>query len=49
MHILYRSIKKMTVSEKIENAKRRINELEALIQYWDKTKNIEKNNLIKDL
>tara|TARA_Y100001978_G_C23475341_1_gene328972 strand:- start:118 stop:237 length:120 start_codon:yes stop_codon:yes gene_type:complete len=38
----------MTVSEKIENAKRRINELEALIQYWDKTKNIEKNNLIKD-
>ena len=25
----------MTVAEKIENAKRRINELEALIEFWD--------------
>ena len=25
----------MTVTEKIANAKKRINELEALIQYWD--------------
>ena len=26
----------MTVAEKIENAKKRINELEALIKYWGK-------------
>ena len=25
----------MTVAEKIANAKRRINELEALIEFWD--------------
>ena len=25
----------MTVTEKIANAKKRINELEALIEYWD--------------
>ena len=25
----------MTVTEKIANAKKRINELEALIKYWD--------------
>ena len=27
----------MTTTEKIANAKKRINELEALIQYWDNT------------
>ena len=26
----------MTVTEKIANAKKRINELEALIEYWNK-------------
>ena len=26
----------MTVNEKIANAKKRINELESLIEYWDK-------------
>ncbi len=36
MHILVRYFLKMIVSEKIANAKKRINELEALIKYWDK-------------
>ena len=31
----------MKVTEKIENAKKRINELEELIQYWDKSKKVE--------
>ncbi len=28
----------MTVTEKIKNAKKRINELEELIQYWNNSK-----------
>ena len=28
----------MTTKEKIEHAKKRINELEALIKYWDRSK-----------
>ena len=34
----------MTSAEKISNAKKRINELEMLIKYWDKSeeKNIKK-------
>ncbi len=36
MHILVRCFLQMTVTEKIANAKKRINELEALIEYWDK-------------
>ena len=35
MHILVRYFLQMTVTEKIANAKKRINELEALIEYWD--------------
>ena len=36
----------MTSTEKIANAKKRINELEKLIKYWDKTqeKNIKRIN-----
>ncbi|MDC3119205.1 hypothetical protein OA503_06050 [Prochlorococcus sp. AH-716-K03] len=36
----------MTSTEKIANAKKRINELERLIKYWDETqeKNINKIN-----
>ena len=30
----------MSVTEKIENAKKRINELEELIHYWDKSKTV---------
>ena len=48
MHILYRvNFKKMKVTEKIENAKKRINELEALIEYWNKSKKIENIHLSK--
>ena len=36
MHILGRYFLQMTVTEKIANAKKRINELEALIEYWGK-------------
>ena len=36
MHILGRYFLQMTVTEKIANAKKRINELEALIEYWNK-------------
>jgi len=36
MHILVRYFLQMTVTEKIANAKKRINELEALIEYWGK-------------
>mgnify|MGYP001175009799 CR=1 FL=1 len=36
MHILVRYCLQMTVTEKIANAKKRINELEALIEYWGK-------------
>ena len=31
----------MKVTEKIENAKKRINELEELIEHWNKSKKIE--------
>ena len=31
----------MKVTEKIENAKKRINELEELIEYWSKSKKFE--------
>tara|TARA_Y100001933_G_scaffold234291_1_gene254494 strand:+ start:330 stop:449 length:120 start_codon:yes stop_codon:yes gene_type:complete len=31
----------MTVTEKIKNAKKRINELEELINYWNKSKDNE--------
>tara|TARA_Y100000589_G_scaffold118834_1_gene113053 strand:+ start:329 stop:505 length:177 start_codon:yes stop_codon:yes gene_type:complete len=41
MHILYRVNLKMKVTEKIENAKKRINELEELIEYWNKSKKVE--------
>ena len=36
MHILVRHSLQMTLTEKIANAKKRINELEALIEYWGK-------------
>ena len=36
MHILVRYFFNMTATEKIANAKKRINELEALIKYWAK-------------
>ena len=32
---MYREKFQMTSTEKIANAKKRINELEALIEYWD--------------
>ena len=35
----------MKVTEKIENAKKRINELEELIEYWNKSKKIENIHL----
>ena len=35
----------MTVNEKIENAKKRINELEELIEYWNKSKKVENIHL----
>ncbi len=41
MHILNRLKKNMTVTEKIKNAKKRINELEELINYWNKSKDNE--------
>ena len=47
MHILNRLKKNMTVTEKIKNAKKRINELEELIQYWDKSKKVENIQLSK--
>ena len=31
----------MKVTEKIENAKKRINELEELIEYWNRSKKVE--------
>ena len=31
----------MKVTEKIENARKRINELEELIEYWNKSKKVE--------
>ena len=37
----------MKVTEKIENAKKRINELEELIEYWSKTKKVENIHLSK--
>tara|TARA_B100000579_G_C22035519_1_gene490272 strand:- start:4 stop:123 length:120 start_codon:yes stop_codon:yes gene_type:complete len=38
----------MTATEKIKNAKKRINELEELINYWNKSKNIEDINLSRN-
>tara|TARA_Y100000589_G_C27067099_1_gene593793 strand:- start:876 stop:1007 length:132 start_codon:yes stop_codon:yes gene_type:complete len=38
----------MTSTEKIENAKKRINELEELIQYWNQSENAENINLTKE-
>ena len=37
----------MKVTEKIENAKKRINELEELIEYWNKSNKIENIPLSK--
>ena len=37
----------MKVTEKIENAKKRINELEELIEYWSKSKKVENIHLSK--
>ena len=37
----------MKVSEKIENAKKRINELEELIEYWNESKKVENIRLSK--
>tara|TARA_B100000287_G_scaffold68992_1_gene60627 strand:- start:410 stop:520 length:111 start_codon:yes stop_codon:yes gene_type:complete len=34
----------MTLTEKIANAKKRINELEALIEYWDVSDKKEKTS-----
>ena len=31
----------MKITEKIENARKRINELEELIQYWNRSKKVE--------
>ena len=47
MHILYRVNFKMKVKEKIENAKKRINELEELIEYWNKSEKLENIHLSK--
>tara|TARA_Y100000589_G_C26863871_1_gene511054 strand:- start:303 stop:422 length:120 start_codon:yes stop_codon:yes gene_type:complete len=35
----------MTVTEKIANAKKRINELEELIEYWGHSEKTQKNKL----
>ena len=35
----------MKVTEKIENAKKRINELEELIEHWNKSKKVENIHL----
>ena len=35
----------MKVTEKIENAKKRINELEELIEYWNNSKKVENIHL----
>ena len=37
----------MQITDKIENAKKRINELEELIQYWNKSKKVENIHLSK--
>ena len=37
----------MKVTEKIENAKKRINELEELIKYWNKSEKLENIHLSK--
>ena len=37
----------MKVTEKIENARKRINELEELILYWNKSKEVENIHLSK--
>ena len=38
----------MKVTEKIENAKKRINELEELIEYWNKSEKVENIDLSKE-
>jgi len=38
----------MKAAEKIENAKKRINELESLIQYWKESKKDENLHLSKE-
>ena len=38
----------MKVTEKIENARKRINELEELIEYWNKSKKVENIHLSKE-
>ena len=43
VHILYSLNFKMTSTEKIENAQKRINELQELIQYWNQSKNSKKS------
>ncbi len=37
----------MKVTEKIENAKKRINELEELIDHWNKSKKVQNIHLSK--
>ena len=37
----------MKVTEKIENAKKRINELEELIEYWNKSTKVKNIHLSK--
>ena len=37
----------MKVTEKIENAKKRINELEELIEYWNKSEKLENISFLK--
>ncbi len=39
----------MTSTEKIAYAKKRINELEELIEYWDQSEKNNKNNSVKNL
>ena len=49
MHILdSKKIFKMTLNEKIANAKKRINELESLIEYWDGSSKKEKHSPISN-
>ena len=38
----------MKVTEKIEHAKKRINELEELIEYWNKSEKVENIDLSKE-
>ncbi len=49
MHIRYRVNFLMTLTEKIANAKKRINELEELIEYWGKSEENHKYSQIDKL